>query len=534
MEQIRVEKTASRGIAVEKVYLYLEPDLTPDTAAITADDVQAEKDKFETAKAAVIAELSQLAEQNEIFAAHLEIADDFMLQDSVFNKIEGELKNVQVALSETVDELAMIFSSMDDEYMKERAADVRDIGKRLVAGVKGVKLPDLGGLTEPVVVMARDMYPSDTVKINPSLVKGIITEEGGVTSHVSIIAKGLGIPTLVGVKGILSKVEDGELICMDAGEGVIVVKPDDAAAAEYKEKLAAYEAERARLEGLRSTPAVTKDGKRIYLCANVGNIQDIKNALPMNIDGVGLFRSEFLYMENTHFPTEEEQFEVYKEAAQLVPQELTIRTLDIGGDKELKYYEFEKEENPFLGWRAIRISLDMKDMFKQQLRAILRASAFGHVRIMFPMIISMDELLEAKAVVKECMAELDAEGKEYDKNIEMGMMIETPASVMLADEFAKEADFFSIGTNDLTQYILVVDRGNKKIAKKYNYFDPAVLRAIGQVIEAGHKEGIKVGMCGEMAGDQKAVEILLDLGLDEFSMSAGSIDYVREQILNRK
>ena len=534
MEQIRVEKTASRGIAVEKIYLYLEPDLTPETGVIAADLADFEIEKFNTAKAAVIEELTKLSEKNEIFAAHLEIADDFMLQDSVETKIREEQKNVQLAVSETVDEFAMIFASMEDEYMRERAADVRDIGKRLMAGVKGIKLPDLGSITEPVIVMARDMYPSDTVKIDPSLVKGIITEEGGVTSHVSIIAKSLGIPTLVGVKGILSKVDEDEIICMDAGTGIIVVKPDEATQKEYLEKKAAFEAERARLESLRSTPPITKEGKRIFLCANVGGIQDIKNSLPMNTDGVGLFRSEFLYMQNTHFPTEEEQFEVYKEAAQLSPQELTIRTLDIGGDKELSYYEFEFEENPFLGWRAIRISLDLPEMFKEQLRAILRASAYGHVRIMFPMIISMDELLEAKKITRECMAELDAEGIAYDKDIEMGMMIETPASVMLCEEFAKEADFFSIGTNDLTQYILVVDRGNKKIAKKYSYFDPAVLKAIGQVIEAGHKEGIKVGMCGEMAGDPKAVPILLDLGLDEFSMSAGSIDYVREQILTRK
>ena len=252
----------------------------------------------------------------------------------------------------------------------------------------------------------------------------------------------------------------------------------------------------------------------------------------MNIDGVGLFRSEFLYMENTHFPTEEEQFEVYKEAAMLCPQELTIRTLDIGGDKDLSYFDFEKEENPFLGWRAIRISLDMKEMFKEQLRAILRASAFGHVRIMFPMIISLEELREAKALVEECKKELSAEGKVYDEKIELGMMMETPASVLLAETFAKEADFFSIGTNDLTQYLLAVDRGNKKIADRYDYFHPAVVSAIGQIIRAGHKEGIKVGMCGEMAGDKRAVPILLELGLDEFSMSAGSIDYVREQIIN--
>ena len=532
MEKVLVEKTASRGIAVAPVYLYLDPDLSFGTEKISKEQVQEELDKFTQAKTAVVEELTVLAQQNEIFAAHLEIAGDFMLQDGVESKVKNDLKNVQQAISETIEEFAVIFESMDDEYMKERAADVKDIGKRLLAGTKHVKLPDLGGITEPVIVVARDMYPSDTVKINPSLVKGIITEEGGVTSHVSILAKSMGIPTLVGVKGILSKVSDGETICMNAGEGVIVVQPDEEILNEYKAQKEAYEAEKARLESLRNTPAVTKEGKRIYLCANVGNLKDIKNALVMNIDGVGLFRSEFLYMQNTHFPTEEEQFKVYKEAAQLSSQELTIRTLDIGGDKELSYYEFEKEENPFLGWRAIRISLDMKEMFKEQLRAILRASAFGHVRIMFPMIISMEELKEAKAIVQGCKEELKERGEAFDENIETGMMIETPASVILADEFAKEADFFSIGTNDLTQYILAVDRGNKKIADRYDYFHPAVVKAIGQVIEAGHKEGIKVGMCGEMAGDQKAVKLLLDLGLDEFSMSAGSIDYVREQILS--
>lgn len=529
-----MEKTASRGIAVAPVYLYLDPDLSVEICQISEEQVQDELDKFAEARSAVISDLEKLSQTNEIFAAHLEIAGDFMLQEGVENRVKNDLKNVQQAVSETIEEYAVIFESMDDEYMKERASDVKDIGKRLLAELKHVKLPDLGGIAEPVIVVARDMYPSDTVKINPALVKGIITEEGGVTSHVSIIAKSMGIPTLVGVKGILSKAVDGEIICMNAEEGIIVVQPDKAVVEEYQKEKEDYENEKARLESLRNTPAVTKDGKRIYLCANVGNLLDIRNALPMNIDGVGLFRSEFLYMQNTHFPTEEEQFKVYKEAAELSPQELTIRTLDIGGDKELSYYEFEKEENPFLGWRAIRISLDMKEMFKDQIRAILRASAYGHVRIMFPMIISMEELKESKGIVEECKQELREKGQAFDESIEVGMMIETPASVILADDFAKEADFFSIGTNDLTQYILAVDRGNKKIANRYDYFHPAVLKAIRRVIEAGHKENIKVGMCGEMAGDQKAVELLLDMGLDEFSMSAGSIDYVREQILNKK
>lgn len=532
MEVVKVEKTASRGIVVAPVYLYREPDLAPSLYTIDKDQVEEEQKKFVDARSAVVEELEKLAGENEIFAAHLEMANDFMLQDGVNNRIAIEQKNVQIAVKETVEEFAGIFAAMEDAYMRERGADIRDIGKRLLAGLKGKKLPDLGSLDAPVIVAARDLYPSDTVKLNPEFVKGIVTEEGGVTSHVSIIAKSMNIPILVGVSGISEKLTDGETVCMDAGQGLLVLAPDETALSEYQQKKEAYENERRRLMELRNTPAVTKEGKRISLCANVGNVEDIKNALEMNIDGVGLFRSELLYMENSHFPTEEEQFAVYKEAAELCPKELTIRTLDIGGDKELPYFAFEKEDNPFLGWRAIRISLDMKEMFKEQLRAILRASSYGHVRIMFPMMISLEELRDAKEIVEECKKELTAGGKSFDENIELGMMMETPASVILADAFAKEADFFSIGTNDLTQYLLAVDRGNKKIADRYSYFHPAVLSAIGHIIEAGHRAGIKVGMCGEMAGDSKAVLKLLEFGLDEFSMSAGNIDYVREQILN--
>lgn len=532
MEVVKVEKTASRGIAVAPVYLYREPDLAPSLYTIDKDQVEEEQKKFVDARSAVVEELEKLAGENEIFAAHLEMANDFMLQDGVNNRIAIEQKNVQIAVKETVEEFAGIFAAMEDAYMRERGADIRDIGKRLLAGLKGKKLPDLGSLDAPVIVAARDLYPSDTVKLNPEFVKGIVTEEGGVTSHVSIIAKSMNIPILVGVSGISEKLTDGETVCMDAGQGLLVLAPDETALSEYQQKKEAYENERRRLMELRNTPAVTKEGKRISLCANVGNVEDIKNALEMNIDGVGLFRSELLYMENSHFPTEEEQFAVYKEAAELCPKELTIRTLDIGGDKELPYFAFEKEDNPFLGWRAIRISLDMKEMFKEQLRAILRASSYGHVRIMFPMMISLEELRDAKEIVEECKKELTVGGKSFDENIELGMMMETPASVILADAFAKEADFFSIGTNDLTQYLLAVDRGNKKIADRYSYFHPAVLSAIGHIIEAGHRAGIKVGMCGEMAGDSKAVLKLLEFGLDEFSMSAGNIDYVREQILN--
>ncbi|MDO5425586.1 MAG: phosphoenolpyruvate--protein phosphotransferase [Eubacteriales bacterium] len=532
MERITVKKTASQGIAVAPVYCYSEPDLTPDVRTVPEEAVPAEQKKFADAGEAVKKELESLAAGSEIFAAHLEIVEDVTLQEKVNAKIAGEHKNAQAAVAETIDEIAMIFEAKNDTYLKERGEDIRDIGKRLMAALKGVKRPDLGNLSSGVIVAARDLYPSDTVKLNPEMVKGILTEEGGVTSHVSIIARSLNIPMLVGVKGILEKVENGETVCMDAAKGVIVVGPDEAVIAEYQAKKAAYQEERVRLEALRERPAVTKDGKRILLCANVGNTEEIRQALPMKIDGIGLFRSEFLYMESTHFPTEEEQVRVYKEAAELCPEELTIRTLDIGGDKELSYFPLEKEENPFLGWRAIRISLDRKEMFKEQIRAILRASAFGHVRILFPMIVSLEELREAKDVVEECKRELAQEGIAFDEKVETGMMMETPASVLLAEEFAKEADFFSIGTNDLTQYLLAVDRGNPRVADRYSYFHPAVVKAIRQIIEAGHREGIRVGMCGEMAGDPKAVEMLLEMGLDEFSMAAGSIDYVRTQIVN--
>jgi phosphotransferase system enzyme I (PtsI) len=319
---------------------------------------------------------------------------------------------------------------------------------------------------------------------------------------------------------------------MDAGKGIILIDPDENTTNKYLELQDEQQKRQKELAKINHLPAVTKDGKVVHLCANVGNVKDVKKALEYRMDGVGLFRSEFLYMENTHFPTEEEQFQVYKEAAQLCGKELTIRTLDIGGDKELSYYQFEKEDNPFLGWRAIRISLELKDMFKTQLRAILRASAYGIIRIMFPMIISLEELRLAKALLEECKEELKQQNIACDRKIEVGMMIETPASVIMADDFAREVDFFSIGTNDLTQYLLAVDRGNKKISSQYNSFHPAVLRSIQRVITAGHNHNIKVGMCGEFASDERAVKLLLGMGLDEFSMSASEIINVKYIIRN--
>lgn len=531
MEFINVPKAASRGIVIAEAYKYLAPDLTPVEHVLLQNEIDDEIELFVKVKNLVVEELGVLAEKNEIFDAHLEIANDFTLHEGIISKIKSQNKNAQHAVDETINEIAMMFSMVDDPYMQERSADVKDVGKRFIAHLKGVDLPDLGVITKEVIVVAKDLYPSDTVKINTDFVKGIITQEGGVTSHVCIIAKSMDIPILVGVEGVLDKVQTGTVVCMDAQKGDIFIEPDQVTVQEFTQKREEYLSRKEKLKSMRSKKVV-KDGKTISLCANVGNVADIQKALEMNIDGVGLFRSELLYMESSHFPTEEEQFKEYKKAVELIPEELTIRTLDIGGDKELSYFEFDKEENPFLGWRAVRICLEMEDMFKEQLRAILRASAFGNVRIMIPMVISIEEMQRTKELIEVCKTELENEGIDFNKDVKVGMMIETPSSVLLADEFASIVDFFSIGTNDLTQYLLAVDRGNKKVANMYNYMHPAVLKAIKYVIETGHKHNIPVGMCGEMAGDVVASKILLEMGLDEFSMSATSIDYVKEVLLN--
>ncbi len=533
MKKISVEKTASRGVVIASAFKYVQPDLSPDTTAILENEINNQVQLFEMVNEKVVNELEVLAEGNAVFFAHAEIASDYTLIEGIISKIKSQQKNAQVAVHETIEEIATMFSMVDDPYMKERSADVKDVGKRYMSYLKGVAMPDLGGLKEEVVVIAKDLFPSDTVKIDPNFVKGIITEEGGVTSHVFIMAKSMDIPILVGVHEILDSCENKDVICMDAKTGEIVINPDSEEENKFSLRRKEFYDTKAKLEALRNKKVYTKDGKHISLCANVGGIADIKNALKYSVDGVGLFRSEFLYMENIRFPSEEMQYNTYKEAVELCPSELTIRTLDIGGDKELSYFEFDKEENPFLGYRAIRICLELKDMFKEQLRAILRASAFGNVRIMIPMIISLEEIIKAKEIIEECKLELKEKGIAFNEKVEVGMMVETPASVLLAREFAKEVDFFSIGTNDLTQYLLAVDRGNKKVADRYDYFHPAVVLAIKNVIAAGHEAGIKVGMCGEMAGDIKASEMLLEMGLDEFSMSASSVDYVREILISK-
>ena len=533
MKKISVSQTASKGYAIGPVYLVERRELVIERKKIAAEEIEQEVERYNAALATAKAQLEKLAADSDIFEAYVQLVQDEALIQGITAKIQSGC-NAESAVEDTIDEFVMIFDSMDDAYMKERAADLKDVKKRLQYALQGTEENPFQEMNEPAIIVAEELTPSDTANMDFSKVLGFLTEVGGVTSHVSIIAKGRGIPCLTGVKDICTEVTQGMVVAMDAGTGEVYLEPDDAMIAEFTQKKSQFEEQEKMMEEESKNPSVTKDGHKFMLCANVGNIEDIKDALGSQMEGIGLFRSEFVYMmKKDGFPSEEEQFEIYKEAAILTEgKELTIRTLDIGGDKGLDYFEFAKEENPFLGCRAIRLCLNMPEMFKTQLRALLRASVYGNIRIMYPMLISVEELEEANRLLAECKQELTEEGKEFRDDVEVGMMIETPSSVMMADEFAQRVDFFSIGTNDLTQYLLAVDRGNEAISSLYNSFHPTVLRAINHVIDRAHAHGIKAGMCGEFASNDKASPILLGMGLDEFSMSAGSIKTVKYRLRN--
>ena len=533
MKKISVSQTASKGYAIGPVYLVERRELIIERKKVAAEEIELEVERYNTALATAKAQLEKLAADSDIFEAYVQLVQDEALIQGITAKIQSGC-NAESAVEDTIDEFVMIFDSMDDVYMKERAADLKDVKKRLQYALQGIEENPFQEMEEPAIIVAEELTPSDTANMDFSKVLGFLTEVGGVTSHVSIIAKGRGIPCLTGVKDICAEVKSGMMTAMDAGTGEVYLEPDDETIEEFTKKKSQFEEQEKMMEEESKNPSVTKDGHKFMLCANVGNIDDIKDALGSQMEGIGLFRSEFVYMmKKDGFPSEEEQFEIYKEAAILTEgKELTIRTLDIGGDKGLDYFEFAKEENPFLGCRAIRLCLNMPEMFKTQLRALLRASIYGNIRIMYPMLISVEELEEANRLLAECKQELTAEGKEFRDDVEVGMMIETPSSVMMADEFAQRVDFFSIGTNDLTQYLLAVDRGNEAISSLYNSFHPTVLRAINHVIDRAHAHGIKAGMCGEFASNDKASPILLGMGLDEFSMSAGSIKTVKYRLRN--
>ncbi|WP_282926630.1 phosphoenolpyruvate--protein phosphotransferase [Helcococcus kunzii] len=528
---------ASDGVAIGKVFLFEKTEVEINKDKITAEQVDTEITKISDAINSYVEELQNRETTSEaaqeVTAAHIELASDPALIDSTSDKIKNQLINVELALKSTIDEMVMVFEMMDDAYLKERAADYRDIGQNIMYKLKGIVPKTLSSLDDDYIVISDELTPTDTSTMDKDHVLGFAMNLGGKTSHSSIIAQTLGIPAVVGMKDITENVENGEFIILDAIEGVIIKNPDEATVKAYEEKFEIMKRTKELTEKYKFEDAVTKDGKDIEVVCNIGGISDLVSGLEEGAEGVGLFRTEFLYMESNDFPEEEKQFSVYKEAAEkLEGKPLIIRTLDIGGDKGLNYFEFPKEENPFLGWRALRVQFDKTDILRTQLRAILRASAFGNVKILLPMIISVNEIKKIQELLEVYKEELKLEGIEYDENIEVGIMIETPASVFMARDLIKYCDFFSIGTNDLTQYILAVDRGNEKISHLYDYFNPAVLRAIKEVIAASHEAGKWTGMCGSMSSDSLATYLLLGMGLDEFSAVGAKVGTIKSIINN--
>ncbi|NUK28916.1 phosphoenolpyruvate--protein phosphotransferase [Parageobacillus sp. VR-IP] len=529
---------ASSGIAIAKAYRLETPNLVVEKKEIA--DPQTEVARFETAVAQAKEELEaikrhaleQLGEDKAaIFAAHLLVLDDPELLNPVKEKIQTEKVNAEYALHETASMFISMFEAMDNEYMKERAADIRDVTKRVLAHLLGVAISNPSLIAEEVIIVAEDLTPSDTAQLNRQYVKGFATDVGGRTSHSAIMARSMEIPAVVGTKQVTAEVQNGDIVIIDGLDGQVVVNPTPDVLAHYEEKRARYEAQREEWAKLVNEKTVTSDGYHVELAANIGTPDDVKGVLENGAEGIGLYRTEFLYMGRSELPTEEEQFEAYKTVLERMEgKPVVVRTLDIGGDKELPYLDLPKEMNPFLGFRAIRLCLEMQDMFRTQLRALLRASVYGNLKIMFPMIATLDEFRQAKSILLEEKEKLEREGVPVADDIEVGMMVEIPAAAVLADQFAKEVDFFSIGTNDLIQYTMAADRMNERVSYLYQPYNPAILRLISNVIDAAHKEGKWAGMCGEMAGDAIAIPILLGLGLDEFSMSATSILRARAQM----
>lgn len=527
---------ASNGIAIGTIYLFNRVEVVVDDSKIDESMVDDEKKRVKAAIDDYINELNDTNGANEaqinIANAHKELLQDPYFSDTIDAKIAKEFKNSELALNETINEMVEIMSQIDDEYLKERASDYKDIGYQLMYKLKGIKPKDLSLIEKGSIVISKELTPSDTSNMNKENVIGFATDLGGKTSHTSIIAQTLDIPALVGMQDISSKVKGGEKAIIDGDEGIIILDPSDDLIAEYEIKVKEQKEKRERLQEVKDKEAITNDGKKVEVSANIGNIEDLKIAINNGCDGVGLFRTELLYMESDHFPTEEEQFEVYKEATQMLGEKpLIIRTLDIGGDKGLDYFNFPVEDNPFLGYRAIRLCLDREDIFITQLKALMRASAFGNLKIMIPMIINITEFKRTLELIDEIKKEFDENGVDYNKDLEVGIMIETPASVFMADKFIKYVDFFSIGTNDLSQYTLAVDRGNENISELYSNYNPAVLRAIKRVIDESHKAGKWTGMCGQFASDTQATKLLLGLGLDEFSASSAKIAEVKDTII---
>ncbi|MDT3416263.1 MULTISPECIES: phosphoenolpyruvate--protein phosphotransferase [Brevibacillus] len=538
MSKTIVGVAASSGVAIGKAFVLTNPHLQIETVSIEdpSSEIKRLTDALEQAKAE-LQEISERAEREmgpdkaAIFQAHLLVLEDPELVETVKGKIAAEKVNAESALHETAQMFIELFEQMDNEYMKERAADIRDVTKRVLSHLLGVKFAAPSDLAEEVIIVAEDLTPSDTAQLDRRYVKGFVTDIGGRTSHSAIMARSLEIPAVVGTKDVTKEAAAGVTIILDGHEGLVIIDPTPEEIETYRKKQAEYERQKSELAKLVHTATTSQDGVHVELAANIGSVQDLAGALENGAEGVGLFRTEFLYMGRDDFPSEDEQFQAYKQVLeQMGEKPVVIRTLDIGGDKHLSYMNLPQEMNPFLGFRAIRLCLEQQDLFRTQLRALLRASAYGNLKIMFPMIATLEEFRQAKAVLEEEKQALLEKGIAVSEQLEVGIMIEIPAAAMIADLFAKEVDFFSIGTNDLIQYTMAADRMNERVSYLYQPYHPAVLRLIHRVIQAAHAEGKWVGMCGEMAGDPVAIPILLGMGLDEFSMSAGSILPARYQI----
>ncbi|WP_340373132.1 phosphoenolpyruvate--protein phosphotransferase [Peribacillus sp. FSL E2-0218] len=529
---------ASNGIAIAKAYRLTEPDLTIEKRNI--EDVQAEISRFKEAIQKSTVELEVIRDKAEkdlgadkaaIFDAHLLVLADPELINPISDKIQSDKVNAEFSLNETASMFITMFEQMDNEYMKERAADIRDVTKRVLSHLLGVHIPNPSLIAEEVIIIAEDLTPSDTAQLNPVYVKGFTTDIGGRTSHSAIMARSLEIPAIVGAKTVTSSIENGDLVIIDGLKGEVHINPTPELVKRYEEEQVAYAKQKAEWAKLVHEQTATKDGHHVELAANIGTPKDLEGVHQNGGEGIGLYRTEFLYMGRNDFPSEEEQFEAYKAVLEgMSGKPVVVRTLDIGGDKELPYLELPKEMNPFLGYRAIRLCLNEQEIFRTQLRALLRASVHGDLKIMFPMIATLAEFRDAKAVMAEVRQELLDGGIQVAENIEVGIMVEIPSTAVMADVFAKEVDFFSIGTNDLIQYTMAADRMNERVSYLYQPYNPAILRLVKMVIDAAHKEGKWAGMCGEMAGDEVAIPILIGLGLDEFSMSATSILKARSLI----